>query len=110
MATLFITHSGVRSSGSKHMSTRRLTCCLTSRCTGVREVEFPVDILYNSDVEWHEAFTVLLGPEDPEGAMFGPITMATITILDNEVSGSLVLPAPPVVSHRVMCGESRSVT
>ena len=72
-------------------------------------MEFPVDILYNSDVEWHEAFTVLLGPEDPEGAMFGPITMATITILDNEVSGSLVLPAPPVVSHRVMCGESRSV-
>ena len=65
--------------------------------TGVREVEFPVDILYNSDVEWHEAFTVLLGPEDPEGAMFGPITMATITILDNEVSGSLVLPAAPVV-------------
>lgn len=58
-----------------------------------------MDILYNSDVEWHEAFSVLLGPEDPEGAMFGPITMATITILDNEVSGSLVLPASPVVSH-----------
>lgn len=64
---------------------------------GVREVEFPVDILYNSDVEWHEAFTVLLGPEAPVGAMFGSVTSATITILDNEVSGSLVLPAPPVV-------------
>ncbi|XP_076458587.1 LOW QUALITY PROTEIN: extracellular matrix organizing protein FRAS1-like [Babylonia areolata] len=64
---------------------------------GVREVEFPVDILYNSDVEWHEAFTVLLGPQDPEGAIFGPVTVATVTILDNEVSGSLVLPAPPVV-------------
>lgn len=60
-------------------------------------------------MEWHEAFTVLLGPEGPEGAMFGPITMATITILDNEVSGSLVLPASPVVSLRVLCGEPQTV-
>ena len=60
-------------------------------------------------MEWHEAFTVLLGPEGPEGAMFGPITMATFTILDNEVSGSLVLPASPVVSLRVLCGEPQTV-
>ena len=65
-------------------------------------MEFPVDILYNSDVEWHEAFTILLGPKEPEAALFGPIKMATVTILDNQVSGSLVLPAAPLVSEMVL--------
>ncbi|XP_041363241.1 extracellular matrix organizing protein FRAS1-like isoform X2 [Gigantopelta aegis] len=64
---------------------------------GLKEVEFPVDILYNSDVEWHESLTIQLGPEDPEGAIFGPTSSATITILDNEVSGSTILPASPTV-------------
>ncbi|XP_050394788.2 extracellular matrix organizing protein FRAS1 [Patella vulgata] len=62
---------------------------------GLREVEFPVDILYNSDIEWHESFTIQLGP--PDGAVLGPIKVTSITILDDEVSGSLILPAPPMV-------------
>ncbi|XP_048248290.1 extracellular matrix organizing protein FRAS1-like isoform X2 [Haliotis rufescens] len=64
---------------------------------GVSELDFVVDVLYNSDIEWHESFTLMLGPEDPEGAVFGPVKTTTITILDNEVSGSIILPAPPVV-------------
>ncbi|KAL3876627.1 hypothetical protein ACJMK2_034445 [Sinanodonta woodiana] len=64
---------------------------------GVNELEFSVDILYNADIEWHEAFTVVLGPGNPEGAELGLISSTTITILDNEVSGSLILPAVPLV-------------
>ncbi|XP_033757797.1 extracellular matrix protein FRAS1-like [Pecten maximus] len=60
-------------------------------------VDFPVDILYNSAIEWHESFTVVLGPEDPMGAELSLVSVTTVTILDDEVSGSLVLPAPPVV-------------
>ena len=62
-----------------------------------REQLFLVDVLYNDEVEWHETFSVELGPMQPENAVFGDITVATITILDNEVAGSVVLPAPPVV-------------
>ncbi|GFO33130.1 extracellular matrix protein fras1-like [Plakobranchus ocellatus] len=65
--------------------------------TGVAEQEFAVDVLYNSAVEWHEDFHVQLGPEDPTNARFGDVSMATITILDTEVSGSVILPAAPVV-------------
>ena len=64
---------------------------------GVSSVEFPVEILHNSAVEWHETFYVALGPGLPENAVFGKVSSAMITILDNEVSGSLILPAPPVV-------------
>ncbi|XP_053388167.1 extracellular matrix organizing protein FRAS1-like isoform X2 [Mercenaria mercenaria] len=64
---------------------------------GVRSLDFTIDILYNSDIEWHETFSIVLGPGDPVGAELGSVSMATITILDNDVSGSLVLPAPPVV-------------
>lgn len=64
----------------------------------MRTLDFTLDILYNSDIEWHETFRVVLGPEDPVGAELGPVSMTTITILDNDVSGSLVLPAPPLVS------------
>lgn len=61
-------------------------------------VEFPVDVLYNSAIEWHESFSIQLGPEEPIGSRFGGNTLATVTILDNQVSGSLVLPSPPIVS------------
>ncbi|ESO99609.1 hypothetical protein LOTGIDRAFT_173674 [Lottia gigantea] len=64
---------------------------------GMVELDFPVDILYNSDIEWHESFTVQLGPETPVGAVLGSVITTTITILDDEVSGSLILPAPPMV-------------
>lgn len=63
----------------------------------MRSLDFNIDILYNSDIEWHETFTVVLGPGDPIGAELGSVAIATITILDNDVSGSMVLPAPPVV-------------
>ena len=65
--------------------------------TGERSKQFTVDIMYNVAIEWHESFSLQLGPQPPENAQFGAITVATITILDNEVSGSVVLPAPPVV-------------
>ncbi|KAL4240400.1 Extracellular matrix protein fras1 [Mactra antiquata] len=64
---------------------------------GMRSLDFNVDILYNSDIEWHETFSVIFGPGEPIGAKLGDASMATITILDNDVSGSMVLPAPPLV-------------
>ena len=60
-------------------------------------MNFSVDILYNSDIEWHETFSLVLSAGQPTGAMLGTVSIATITILDNDVSGSMVLPAPPVV-------------
>ena len=75
-------------------------------------VEFPVEILHNSAVEWHETFYVALGPGLPENAVFGKVSSAMITILDNEVSGSLILPAPPVVRtffHFFDCSDARCV-
>ena len=65
---------------------------------GVRKLDFKVDVLYNSDIEWHEAFSIILGPTPPVGAEFGTVHTATITILDNDVSGSIVLPTAPIVS------------
>ena len=65
---------------------------------GQAEVMFTVEVLYNSAVEWHEAFRLQLGPEEPVNAEFGTITMATVTILDSQVSGSIVLPTAPLVS------------
>lgn len=60
-------------------------------------MEFLVEILHNDDIEWHESFRVLLGPEDPSGASLGDRALVTVTILDDEVSGSLVFPAQPMV-------------
>ena len=62
-------------------------------------MDFEVDVVYNPEVEWHETFSVMLGPHEPPNAMLGQITMATITILDNQASGSLVLPTTPVVRN-----------
>lgn len=58
---------------------------------------FKVEILSNEDREWHESFSLVLGPDDPVEAVLGEITMATVTILDQEASGSLILPATPIV-------------
>lgn len=65
---------------------------------GVRSVEFSVDIIYNSDTEWHESFYIVLDQNSLRGAEAGDIVSTTVTILDDEVSGSLVLPAPPMVN------------
>ncbi|XP_078659996.1 extracellular matrix organizing protein FRAS1-like [Branchiostoma floridae x Branchiostoma belcheri] len=64
---------------------------------GVRTLEFPVDILYNDKPEWHESFSIILGPDEPTNAVLGKIAMATVTIMDREASGSLVLPSSPIL-------------
>lgn len=66
--------------------------------TGVDHIMFKVEIMSNEDREWHESFSLVLGPDDPVEAVLGDISTATVTILDQEASGSLILPAPPVVS------------
>lgn len=63
---------------------------------------FKVEILSNEDREWHESFSLVLGPDDPVEAVLGEIPMATVTILDQEASGSLILPATPIVRNLVL--------
>ena len=65
--------------------------------TGVQAINIQVEILYNEDMEWHETFSVILGPDEPENAILGPVSVATVTVIDEEAAGSVVLPAPPVV-------------
>lgn len=79
------------------MSTHR---CLFSSVfdEGVDHIFFKVEILSNEDREWHESFSLVLGPDDPVEAVLGEVTTATVTILDQEAAGSLILPAPPIVS------------
>ncbi|XP_023814674.1 extracellular matrix protein FRAS1 isoform X2 [Oryzias latipes] len=64
---------------------------------GMDHALFQVEVLSNEDREWHESFSLVLGPDDPVEAMLGEISMATVTILDQEAAGSLILPAPPIV-------------
>ncbi|XP_033644314.1 extracellular matrix protein FRAS1-like [Asterias rubens] len=64
---------------------------------GVRSVDIEIQIMYNKDMEWHETFTVVLGPDDPVNALLGSITTATVTIIDEEAAGSVVLPSIPLV-------------
>uniref|UniRef100_A0A3P9GZH8 Fraser extracellular matrix complex subunit 1 n=1 Tax=Oryzias latipes TaxID=8090 RepID=A0A3P9GZH8_ORYLA len=64
---------------------------------GMDHAQFQVEVLSNEDREWHESFSLVLGPDDPVEAMLGEISMATVTILDQEAAGSLILPAPPIV-------------
>lgn len=66
---------------------------------GVDHIFFKVEILSNEDREWHESFSLVLGPDDPVEAVLGEVTTATVTILDQEAAGSLILPAPPIVSR-----------
>jgi len=73
------------------------TVVLILKLSGVRSLNFTVDILYNSDIEWHETFRLVLESDKTVAAALGDITMATITILDKDMSGSLILPAPPMV-------------
>ncbi|XP_071256392.1 extracellular matrix organizing protein FRAS1-like [Salvelinus alpinus] len=64
---------------------------------GMDHIMFNVEILSNEDREWHESFSLVLGPDDPVEAVLGEITTATVTILDQEAAGSLILPATPIV-------------
>eukprot|EP00057_Strongylocentrotus_purpuratus_P020370 XP_011674844.1 PREDICTED: extracellular matrix protein FRAS1 [Strongylocentrotus purpuratus] len=63
----------------------------------VQSIDIQVEILYNGDMEWHETFSIILGPTGPENALLGPVSTATVTVIDEEAAGSVVLPAPPVV-------------
>ena len=65
---------------------------------GEQELDFLVNILHNAEQEWEEAFYVILGPQDPNNAMLGEVSMATVAIVDSSGTGSTVLPAPPMVS------------
>lgn len=65
---------------------------------GVDHIMFKVEIMSNEDREWHESFSLVLGPDDPIEAVLGEITTTIVTILDQEAAGSLILPAPPIVS------------
>uniref|UniRef100_H2Y542 Calx-beta domain-containing protein n=1 Tax=Ciona savignyi TaxID=51511 RepID=H2Y542_CIOSA len=64
---------------------------------GQTKLTFKVNILPNSDTEWQEAFLIVLGPHEPVNAILGRTSQATITILDKDAAGSLVLPSTPVV-------------
>ncbi|XP_071508475.1 extracellular matrix organizing protein FRAS1-like [Diadema antillarum] len=64
---------------------------------GVQFIDIQVEILYNEDMEWHETFSIILGPDEPENALLGAVNVATVTVIDEEAAGSVVLPAPPVV-------------
>nr|XP_056711523.1 LOW QUALITY PROTEIN: extracellular matrix organizing protein FRAS1 [Euleptes europaea] len=64
---------------------------------GVDHIMFKVEIMSNEDREWHESFSLVLGPDDPIEAVLGEITTTIVTILDQEAAGSLILPAPPIV-------------
>ncbi|XP_034152338.1 extracellular matrix protein FRAS1 isoform X3 [Esox lucius] len=64
---------------------------------GMDHIVFKVEILSNEDREWHESFSLVLGPDDPVEAVLGEISTATVTILDQEAAGSLILPATPIV-------------
>ncbi|KAJ6657516.1 hypothetical protein lerEdw1_002451 [Lerista edwardsae] len=64
---------------------------------GMDHIIFKVEIMSNEDREWHESFSLVLGPDDPVEAVLGEITTTIVTILDQEAAGSLILPAPPIV-------------
>uniref|UniRef100_A0A4W3I1G5 Fraser extracellular matrix complex subunit 1 n=1 Tax=Callorhinchus milii TaxID=7868 RepID=A0A4W3I1G5_CALMI len=64
---------------------------------GIDHIIFKVEILSNEDREWHESFSLVLGPDDPVEAILGDVITATVTIIDQEAAGSLILPAPPIV-------------
>lgn len=80
------------------MMNRLLCVFLALAPTGVAHITFKVEIMSNEDREWHESFSLVLGPDDPVEAVLGDTSTATVTILDQEAAGSLILPAPPVVS------------
>lgn len=75
-----------------------LSASLAFSLTGVNHIIFKVEIMSNEDREWHESFSLVLGPDDPVEAVLGDTSTAIVTILDQEAAGSLILPAAPVVS------------
>jgi len=58
---------------------------------------FTVVVKCNEESAWHKTFSLVMGPDEPVNAVLGEFPAMTVTILDKEASGSLVLPAPPAV-------------
>uniref|UniRef100_A0A8C9Q481 Extracellular matrix organizing protein FRAS1 n=1 Tax=Spermophilus dauricus TaxID=99837 RepID=A0A8C9Q481_SPEDA len=84
-------------SGARVGKNNMATITISNDEDGVDHIFFKVEILSNEDREWHESFSLVLGPDDPVEAVLGDVTTATVTILDQEAAGSLILPAPPIV-------------
>lgn len=80
------------------ISSDEFSVSLAFTLIGVDHIMFKVEIMSNEDREWHESFSLVLGPDDPVEAVLGDTSTATVTILDQEAAGSLILPAQPVVS------------
>ena len=61
----------------------------------------------NEKSAWHKTFSLVMGPDEPINAVLGQFPSMTVTILDKEAAGSLVLPSPPsVVSLEGMCAKN----
>ncbi|CAG5094102.1 Oidioi.mRNA.OKI2018_I69.XSR.g13247.t3.cds [Oikopleura dioica] len=62
-----------------------------------QSLTFTVVVKCNEESAWHKTFSLVMGPDEPVNAVLGEFPAMTVTILDKEASGSLVLPAPPAV-------------
>ena len=61
------------------------------------ELVYSVTVKCNEKSAWHKSFTLVMGPDEPVNAVLGEHSSMSITVLDKEATGSLVLPAPPRV-------------
>ena len=64
---------------------------------GSQQLPFTVTVKCNEKSAWHKTFSLVMGPDEPVNAVLGEFAAMTVTILDKEATGSLVLPAPPTV-------------
>lgn len=64
---------------------------------GSKQLPFTVTVKCNEKSAWHKTFSLVMGPDEPVNAVLGEFAAMTVTILDKEATGSLVLPAPPSV-------------
>lgn len=61
------------------------------------ELVYSVTVKCNEKSAWHKSFTLVMGPDEPVNAVLGEHSSMSITVLDKEATGSLVLPSPPKV-------------
>lgn len=73
---------------------------------GAKELPFSVTVKCNEKSAWHKTFSLVMGPDEPVNAQLGEFAAMTVTILDKEATGSLVLPAPPSVISLADFGNS----
>ena len=63
----------------------------------VNDLVFTITVKCNEKSAWHKTFSLVMGPDEPVNAVLGEFPSMTVTILDKEAAGSLVLPSPPSV-------------